>query len=320
MKIMFPFSAMQEKSKLYPYVEEIEIYTGFRDENWEKIFNNNGSNKMSSRNSTADLPSLKEFISFSKIMKKRKVPVFLTLNNPYYTDAQIEYIIKNYLGVMYNEGISGIIVGCETLIDPICDVGLRPVASTILGIYNAKISDHYFKCGVKRQIIPRDMSLNEIFQIKKNNPNISLEVFLMRNGCRFSDAYCLCIHGERGGLCRRIDKCMHYYVCDSGKREDSDIALTDLLYTRFFHQESCGLCSIWRVNQMGITSGKIVGRNDDPQRVIHDLELCVANLRIANQSKSEDEYLQNMIKPQNETSYCRYGYSCYYPEIRHGGV
>ena len=70
---------------------------------------------------------------------------------------------------------------------------------------------------------------------------------------------------------------------------------------------------------MGVCSGKIVGRADDPIRVYRDLVLCIDNIRIAEKCESEKEYLEHMVLPIHQINYCRSGYSCYYPSVRFGG-
>ena len=80
------------------------------------------------------------------------------------------------------------------------------------------------------------------------------------------------------------------------------------------------MCALYRLNQIGITALKIVGRADDCKSIFRDIELIKKNIEIMYKSSTEEEYLQNMLFPQNFPQKCRMGLSCYYPEIRFGSI
>lgn len=318
MKILVPFCEAQDTSRLIQFSRDIEIYAGFQDLNWSRKFNK-GMNRMSKHGSSPDLSSFAKMIETIKEFHKFCIPVFLTLNSISYTQEEIDYISKEYLPALKDVEVDGIIISDEMLIKPLQHFGIMAVGSTMLGIYNQGLAKYYKDKGLTRQIIPRDINMDEIEAIIKANEEVCFEVFLMRNGCRFSDSNCLCTHDVDGGICRRLDRARHYYSNGISQFDDSDWTATDHLYSSFFHLESCGLCAIWRMLKMGVCSGKIVGRADDPIRVYRDLVLCIDNIRIAEKCESEKEYLEHMVLPIHQINYCRSGYSCYYPSVRFGG-
>ncbi len=85
-----------------------------------------------------------------------------------------------------------------------------------------------------------------------------------------------------------------------------------------YHVFACGQCAIWRFLQMGVTALKIVGRMDDSTEILNEVKLTAENIRIAEQSATEEEYLYQMRLPADPDRYCKQGMSCYYPEVRWG--
>ena len=169
-------------------------------------------------------------------------------------------------------------------------------------------------------ILPRDLSLDELSAITEQLPEVSFETFLMRNGCVFSDAYCLGMHqAQYPAVCTAIKTAkQHTWVTDRSFKMDHDIALNNTLYNQYYHRSACGLCAIYRMKTIGVESLKIVGRADQRNRICEDISITQRNIRIAESSRNEEAYLSQMILPPDRASRCLLGLSCYYPEIRQG--
>ena len=149
-------------------------------------------------------------------------------------------------------------------------------------------------------------------------PDTEYEIFMMRNGCRFSDANCLGFHrSEKASICACLGNAGRDLKLDGKNfKEKHEIELNDMVYTQNFHHFACGVCSIYRFVKLGINAGKIVGRSDEWQNICHDIRLIKQNVEIARNCQSEEEYLERMIFPDDQTFMCKMGLSCYYPEIR----
>ena len=81
---------------------------------------------------------------------------------------------------------------------------INAVISTIAGIYNSDIAKFYWKLGVERIILPRDLSVDDIERIVTSVPDVEYEAFMMRNGCTFSDSNCLGLHrSEKSAICAK---------------------------------------------------------------------------------------------------------------------
>ena len=214
--------------------------------------------------------------------------------------------------------MDGLIVSDIELAKSAVEHGIEVVASTMCAIYNSDIATEYSKYGFKRQIIPRDVSLDEINSIITNTSEIEYEVFFMRNGCVFSDCFCLGMHRpECGSTCGFIKNRKKDVVSTLTSFNDKhDIEVNDFVYNKIFHNEACAMCALYRLNKMGVGSLKIVGRADMCERVCEDIKLTKWNLDLLERCSSEEEYLSKMRFPNESVVNCKLGLSCYYPEVR----
>jgi putative protease len=139
----------------------------------------------------------------------------------------------------------------------------------------------------------------------------------MRNGCVFSDSNCLGAHRpECGALCSYLKRGAQIKSDLTDFKSRHDFELNYYFYKNYFFNRACGICAIYRFLELEISAAKIVGRADDARGVLNDVALVAANIGVAKSSRSEKEYLENMVFPENRSEICRMGFSCYYPEIR----
>lgn len=315
MNILVP---LKDENQIESYVNAgaDELYVGFYDNEWEKKFGIYADlNRMSALKNKANVHSIDTINLVIESVKSHKTKCFVTLNANVYSNEQTVYIDR-YLKTLEKSNPDGIIVSSPQLIRNILDHGMEPVASTMCAIYNTEAVKFYYDLGVKRMILPRELSLAEIKEIVEQYPDIEFEVFLMRNGCVFSDSNCLCIHKKTfGGICHSLRECQYeIHAADESFNNIYEIQKHHLLYTNGLLKNACGLCAIYRLIQMGICSAKIVGRVDRSDGVSADISLVQRNIQIALSSHSEEEFLKNMEIPFRRQAMC--GLSCYYPEVR----
>lgn len=320
MKILVPLSKC-EYIDSYIQAGADEFYMGFYDDKWSMVFGNYSDiNRMSGFGKRANPYSFEEMVDVIKEIKSKGKSAFVTMNANGYSKEQLKFMERNYLPLLREAKVDGIILSDVNVILSAVKLGLEPIASTMCAIYNSDIAEMYYHLGVKRMILPRDLSLDELANICKQLSDVQFEAFFMRNGCIFSDAYCLGMHRpECGATCTYTrygdNKYLHDY---SDFKEFHDVDVNDYLYRTAFHLDACAMCALYRLNQIGITSLKIVGRADDFDSIYRDIELTNQNIEIMRQSSTEREYLKSMIFPQNFPQKCRMGISCYYPEVRFG--
>lgn len=316
MKVLVP---LNNKEQIDAYIEHGagEFYLGFYDEEWKRKFGEyQDINRMSGYRKDANSNCFEEMLVILKAMKEKKIPTYVTFNSSMYSEEQLAYI-KQYFIRLKEEEADGVIVSCAELVDLASKLGLPAVVSTIAGVYNSEIADFYAGLGAKRIILPRDLSVLEIGSIVEKVPHMEFEVFMMRNGCVFSDSNCLGFHrSEMCSVCGTISKAkqtVHAFGNHMGKEtlvEENDRALR-----REFHELACGLCAIYDFVTMGIAAGKIVGRTDESENICTDISIVKQNVEIARQCNSRKQYLERMIWPREKEA-CKDSFACYYPEMR----
>ena len=304
-----------------PYVEAgaDEFYLGFYDDEWTKCIGCNAEiNRMSGFGKHANQYDIEQAMELINEIHKYDKSAFVTMNASSYCDEEMEHI-DTFLEKLSKAKPDGIIISTATLISTVKKYNLTPVMSTMAGIYNEDILKCYSDAGVDRVILPRDLTLDEITEIINSNPNIEYELFHMRNGCFFSDSHCLGAHkADRISTCGTVGSDTYKYVCDGEFDFETTRAFDDTHHAscKEWHKFACGLCALYRFNELGIGSLKIVGRADSHASVCKDIALTKRNIEIAREASSEEEYLKKMEFPKPNLSVCAGGLSCYYPEIR----
>lgn len=320
MNILVPLSWQEH---ITPYIDAgaDELYIGFYDEKWTEKFGTYADiNRMSGFKFRANPNNFHDMIEAVKIIKSKGKKVFVTMNANGYSSDEIDFIEENYYPAIIESGVDGLILSDPLIITSAKKHGISVVASTMCAIYNSDIAEIYRNLGVKRMILPRDLSLDELEKICSKLPDVEFEAFFMRNGCIFSDSYCLGMHRpECGATCTytrtNTEKYEHNYK-DFNGIHDADV--NDYLYKNLFHREACAMCALYRLKKIGIRALKIVGRADEHESVCQDIMLTKANLEILSTCSDETEYLAKMMYPSGYPVKCREGFSCYYPEVRFG--
>ena len=300
-----------------------EVYVGFHDEGWNARFGSAELNRMSGFGREAnpfDFEQMCEQVSRAKELGMR---AFVCFNASSYTDAQRSYIRDAYLPQLARVGAQGIILSSLALVEAARNEGLDAVISTVAGVFNARLAAYYGNLGATRIILPRDLSIFEIQDIVVAQPQLEYEVFLMRNGCMFSDSHCLgCHRAGKPSLCTSLRTGEWDIRLKGGVHSAPDEVLlqrarqSEWLLNTHYHRRTCGLCALWRFEQLGIAAYKVVGRGDDADDLVRDATLVVQNTQIARSCATEEEYHERMQLPSDPRTLCGYnGLSCYYPEI-----
>lgn len=301
--------------QLYAAAGAKEMYSGFYDPAWKEAFEPGiDLNRMSGFGRSANALSFQELLAAVQETKALGCSFYVTFNAANYS-AQARPWLQSYFMQLAWAGADGVILSGPEFIELAHMCGLKAVASTMCGIYNSRIAGLYAQWGMDRLILPRDLSLEELRQIMSDHPQLEYEVFLMRNGCVFSDSHCLGVHGmDCGALCGELREANRKL----GERDALDpqkaLVASDL-HCNAFHKYACGQCALWDLEQMGECAYKIVGRSDDPQALAEDVSLTAANIAIAHECASRQEYLEHMIRNPYEDIVCDRGLNCYYPEL-----
>ena len=306
-----------ENIGLYAQAGARELYMGFYDPSWTAMFGPHCDiNRMSGFGAEANACTLPELLQVIPRAKAAGCDFYVTFNAATYS-AAMEPWLESYFWQLACDGADGVILGGPEFIDLAHSCGLKAVASTMCGIYNSQIAQLYIEWGADRLILPRDLSLEELCTIIGENPSVEYEVFLMRNGCVFSDSHCLGMHGHRrGALCGEMRQAGRAFTCKTGCTKK--LWHTSDLRRDVYHQYACGLCALWDLEQAANIAYKVVGRGDKPNAIAEDIALVAENIEIARRCTSRNEYLSQMRRNPYENQICAKGLNCYYPELWDG--
>lgn len=302
----------------YIQVGADEFYMGFYDPAWSEMLGEYAEiNRMSGFGRAANRYAFDEVCDIVKEIKNKEKKIFITINSADYTASELKYIEK-YIKELAVVQADGVIVSTPETCTLAVKHGIEPVASTMCGIFNSDIAIAFRNLGVKRMILPRDLSIAEIEAIVDKVPDVCFEVFLMRNGCQFSDSHCLGFHKKYGSTCAMLNNAKTKMLArKSDFTSRHNIELNNMVYTKGLHKAgACGLCAIYRFVKMNIHSFKIVGRSEIKNGILEDVKTVKENIEIARCCHTEAEYLEKMIMPSSQFIQCKMGLSCYYPEIR----
>ena len=293
-----------------------EFYVGFHDEAWHERFGRmTDLNRMTGFLDQANPYSFEEVLAIADEVCALGKKLYVTFNANAYSKAQLDFLF-GYFERLREEGAAGVIVSVPEAVEPAADCGLEVVASTMCGVYNEQIARALQGLGCTRVIIPRDVGLAEIEAIMQAVPTLEYEAFLMRNGCIFSDCYCLGRHFQgRNALCFDVRDVKREFFVDDVPGLERAVRENDQDYGRL-HRTACGLCAIWRLERAGVSAAKIVGRSDDSACILRDIETIRRNVAIARGCADEQEFLARMDVPPERAAACADGLSCYYPEVR----
>lgn len=321
MNILAPVNSLEHIPDLFEHGAK-ELYVGFHDPNWTCAFGAHANlNRMSSFGHDANPYTLDQLEPIIETAHRHGTAVFITLNAESYSKAMLE-IIRGYLAELRAMRADGIIVSEIAAARIVLEAGMNAVASTMCGIYNRDLAAFYIREGIKRIILPRDLSLSEIESIVSFAPEAEYEVFMMRSGCKFSDSFCLGFHyAKHGALCQNLRRSRVSVLGEKLSFHDRQRALlNEMTYQSLFSlSEACGLCALYRLSKLGIAACKIVGRAEAPGKILRDIDIVRTNLQVVKRVASEAEYLRDMIFPEDRDRICFMGKSCYYPEIRFSG-
>lgn len=317
MKVLAPLNNLEHIDD-YMEAGAGEFYIGFFDKEWSDTFGDFADiNRMSGFKEISNPYDLDTVLQIVKAIKAKGKEVYITFNSSIYSDEQLVFM-KRYFERVKEAGVDGVIVSCIEQVILAREIGVPSVISTISGVYNKDIAIFYQEKGTKRIILPRDLAIAEIEAIKKAAPEAEYEIFMMRNGCSFSDSNCLGLHRkERCSICSSIKHAGKELRLKNNDFHSKNTAeLNDMIYNNSFHNYACGLCGIYDFVEMGIAACKIVGRSDEWQYICKDIKIIKDNIDLAKRCGSKEEYLDQMHFPEDRVMMCKLGLSCYYPEVR----
>ena len=195
-----------------------------------------------------------------KLAKEYNAKIYVTCNIiAHNSDLIDENDFKNYIKELDDAGVTGIIISDLGLLDLAIEANtnLELHISTQLSVMNNEAIKLLENKGVKRVVLARECSLNDIKNISKKSP-IELEVFIHGGMCMSISGKCVLSNymtgrdANRGGCAQ---SCRWFYnLYDSNKKQVSDKLFT------FSSKDLQTLKYIKKLIKYNVTSLKIEGR------------------------------------------------------------
>lgn len=259
----------------------------------------------------------KEFSKVNEICEKHNIPLYLTINNLYFTKEQLPLILK-----MAKEaeamGVKGFIMGSLPLILNVLDAGINvPIHLSTMAVALNHLSVSFFaNFGIKRFTLPRSLLLREIKQITSYNVRCLYDTFIIVGKCPNVEGFCSFLHTNT----KKIWPCEQFYEIKVDVLDDKDSVDKYINFQKgwqgFPRSQGCGICAIPDLLDSGITGLKIVGRGSPLSFKVNNVKTVLEALNI--HKNYEDK--KSAIRELKRLYQTRFGhecspYACYYPEI-----
>lgn len=331
MKILAPLGASDEVEMLAENGAE-EFYCGITPIEWIDRFS--PGVWINRRNPFAGLPSLKELKKTVDGAHQYGVPVFLTLNAPYYVEEQYPLLLDLVKYSAEEAGVDAFIVSDIGLMSAIRHhvPGAAIHVSSLAAPVNTGSIRLYKELGAERVVLSRSVQLDEIPALQAAaGSDMEIEVFILNDGCVYEESFCLTTHNRAGAFCSQSQWEYEPFPAD-GNRMFSDQERAKLKaqvqdYREFVWYVNdcgcqiaqdglplgpCGLCAIPKLYRMGVNSLKIVGREGSPYRKLASVQLVKAVVDRVRAEEAEQGVIDYAKRVRNQPSFCQSGLMCYY--------
>lgn len=313
-----------------------ELYCGVVPPSWVAQFNTGAVN----RRYFGNLPGLAELGKAIDLAHTGGARLFLVLNAQHYGNGQTEALVKLARGFAERGGDAAIVADMTLILALRAQVPELAIhVSSVASCRNSAAIGLYRDLGVRRVILPRDVTIAEVEAMARAVPDVELEAFVLNDGCVFEEGVCHTVHlpSKQGGpIC--VDSYDFRYSGSGGRTipprvarrlHDHDEDYKRWLWYRFgcgftttdagFPFGPCGLCAIPRFAAAGLASVKIAGREGASARKLKSVEMVRRVLDAQRGGAAEDAVRATAVGVRGTVAHCRSGYMCYYPEVRWPG-
>lgn len=332
MKVLAPISSHEELDMLAAAGAE-ELYCGMVPREWmEKytgaVWLNRRSPKGGSLESYADLRQLVDDAH------ERGLPVFLTLNSPYYTAEQMPMVMELATRLSEEVGVDALIVTDINLLYRLSEARLAAQlhVSSVAAALNTEAIRFLLNFGPSRIILPRSVTLAEIETIVRDvGDQVEIEVFMLNDGCAFEEGFCSTTHHHTvGAFCTSLsemDTRFEWAGRSFTTRRHNWLRanLTDYREWVWYVNGNgcsvtpkglpygpCGLCAIPDLQRIGVESLKIVGREAAAFKKMAGVRMVREIVDRTRAGVPKLHVIERAKRLRESPEHCASGYMCYY--------
>ena len=332
MKILAPIRTPDELEMLIASGAE-ELYCGIVPKEWIErytgaVWLNRRSPSGSGLETYADLKRLVDAAHAAQL------PVFVTLNGPYYTAEQMPLVLDLAHRLSGDVGADAIIVTDINLLLRLSEEKLAAQlhVSSVAATLNSEAIRFLLNFGPSRIILPRSLTLEEIEAIVREvGRDVEIEVFMLNDGCAFEEGFCATTHHHSvGAFCTSLSDMQAAFEWDGPvftmrRRNWLMRNLTDYREWVWYLNGNgcgstpqglpygpCGLCAIPDLQRIGVASLKIVGREASPFKKMASVKMVRDIVDRARAGAPKLHVIERAKSLRQTPEHCAAGYMCYY--------
>ncbi|GAB4274663.1 MAG: hypothetical protein Kow0092_30070 [Deferrisomatales bacterium] len=306
LKILAPVDRVEEVA-LLARAGAHELYGGVAPRDWP-------AGQVSSNQRTfasAQFPSESAFAEAAQEARRLGLSLHLALNAPVYGPSRY----GSLLGLARRAagwGVAGAIVGDPGLLVRLCRerLPLEVTLSTLAGARNASAVGVFRRLGVRRVVLPRHLTLDEVARVVGAHPDLSFEAFVLMGRCPNEEALCTFQHVSPS---RRWPCEIPYDLRDpSGAPLDPrhPLARWHARWAGADRRLACGVCALARLRKAGVRYVKLVGRGGPTEAKVAHVGLVAGLLaEPAPERLGPAAYRACFGRPCHPLT-------CYFPELR----
>lgn len=287
-----------------------EVFVGFVPYDWNKKYGTLFPlNRREVIYYNVQINTFEDMKILKKMVDAYKVPVTIALNYLYYLEEQYE-IIADIILKLKDIGFDEFIVADIALLQYLkeknikCSIHLSGECAEI----NRLSIDFLNQFHIGRYIFHRKNTIEDMKScIEKNKVrNLEYEAFILNERCHYTGAFCSSLHcDELAHICQlqytmgKVDKGSNNFKVVEEKfqdyyREDEEVVdyYEDEDYSYVIGSTGCGICSLKRLKDAGVTHLKVVGRGNSIDNMEKDIQALRKALDIL--EKSKIKIIENM--------------------------
>lgn len=244
--------------------------------------------------------SRSELRILSKMVEVYGVPVSIALNGLYYAPEHYPAIAELMLRCA-DDGFSSFIIADPALLLYLHEKGLSERfdlhISGELGEVNHILLERLCLSGADRLIFHRKTTLADMASMiahSRAGGNVpQYEAFALNELCHFHGGFCNSLHCDAlAHMCRvpyRLGR-IHPEIGVPISEETTQLQAGEGL----IGASGCGLCALWRMQEMGITHLKLVSRGNYAEDTLRDIRAMKQALALLEGAPSEQAYIRQM--------------------------
>lgn len=326
MIIQAPLSSFEEVSLLAQAGAD-EFYCGIVPLEWREKYGYEIPLNCRGTYTSSNFETIEELKKAVEIAHSYNKQVMVTLNETSYSENQIKLII-NLLDELSAIHVDGIIVADLPLLLEINrrKYDFKISISAEANCTSSAAVEFYKELGIRRIVFPRHISIQEMDEIIKSNPDLEYEAFILNEGCFFSGGYCFGIHHScYSSLCRASQYKLKPYNRKLIANEFFEKTKIEGVfkypcgassnYNGVFVSK-CGVCSLKLLEDISICCLKIVGRTASTNEKLKWIEITKKAIELSNATKDYSEYKEKCMEifmGPHKKELCHSTLGCYYP-------